>query len=66
MQGQEKLTLTVADVARHLNISKALAYNIVESEGFPSLKVGKRRIVIPADQFMTWLKSQAGKSNKGR
>jgi len=47
----EKLTMTVAEVAEQLNISKPLAYNLCASRGFPSIKLGERRIVVPVAEF---------------
>ncbi len=41
------MTYTVAEAARVLRISRALAYELVRREELPSIRLG-RRIVIPA------------------
>jgi predicted DNA-binding transcriptional regulator AlpA len=46
--------LTVGDVAVILRISRAGAYNIVNSADFPKKKVGKRTVV-QKDDFKQWL-----------
>jgi len=48
------LTLSVPDVAAVLGISRAGAYELVHSEGFPALTVGSR-ILIPRDKFLSWI-----------
>nr|WP_325214412.1 helix-turn-helix domain-containing protein [uncultured Oscillibacter sp.] len=54
------LMLTVPDVALVLGISRAGAYELAHSEGFPVLKVGSR-IVIPKDKFPLRIEKQCGK-----
>ena len=54
------LMLTVPDVALVLGISRAGAYELAHSEGFPVLKVGSR-IVIPKDKFLLWIERQCGR-----
>lgn len=49
--------LTVPDVASVLGVSRAGAYELAHSEGFPVLKVGSR-IVIPKDKFLLWIEKQ--------
>ena len=56
------LTLTVMEVAEALRISRAGAYDLVRTEGFPALKIGSR-IVIPKDQFIEWMRENTGKQN---
>jgi len=51
----EKLTLSVQEVAKQLNVSKPTAYKIVNSKGFPVCKLGKR-ILVPVEAFQEWLK----------
>ena len=53
------MTLTVMEVAAALRISRAGAYELVWSEGFPALKIGSR-IVIPKDAFIAWMSEHTG------
>jgi len=48
------LVLNVVQVAAVLGISRAGAYELVHSEGFPTLKIGNR-IVIPKDKLRKWI-----------
>ena len=59
------LTLNALDVAEVLGISRAAAYELVRSRGFPHMNVGKR-ILIPKDAFLEWIREQtevAGERN---
>lgn len=49
------LMLSVPDLTAALGISRAGAYDLVKSEGFPSLHIGNR-ILIPKDEFVAWVK----------
>ncbi len=53
------LMLTVPDIAAMLGVSRAGAYELAHSEGFPMLKV-ESRIVIPRDKFLLWIEKQCG------
>ena len=53
------LTLSVPDVASVLGISRAGAYELVRSDGFPSLRIGSR-IVVPKEKFIDWINANAG------
>lgn len=48
------LMLNVIQVAAVLGISRAGAYELVHSEGFPALKIGNR-IVVPKDKLREWI-----------
>jgi len=48
------LMLSVPEVAAVLGISRAGTYELVKSEGFPSLKIGSR-IVVPKEKFIDWI-----------
>ena len=48
------LMLSVPDVAYVLGISRAGAYELVRSDGFPSLRIGSR-IVVPKEKFIGWI-----------
>ena len=49
------LMLSVMEVAAVLGVSRSSAYELVKSEGFPSLTIGSR-IVVPKDRFIRWIK----------
>lgn len=51
------LTLTVPEVGEVLGISRAAAYELVRSNGFPSMRIGTR-ILVPKDKFITWINEQ--------
>ena len=52
------LMLSVPEVAAVLGISRAGAYELARSEGFPALKIGSR-IVVPKEKFIAWIDTQA-------
>ena len=54
------LMLSVPEVAAVLGISQAGAYELVRTDGFPSLKVGSR-IVVPKEKFIEWIDENAAK-----
>lgn len=49
-------TLSATDISRYLGISKANSYQLLNSKGFPTLKIGKRKLV-PKDKFLVWINS---------
>ena len=51
------LMLSVQDVASALGISRAGAYELVKSEGFPSMNIGNR-IIVPKEEFILWIKQK--------
>lgn len=53
-------SLNVNDVATFLKISRTYAYQLVNKEGFPTLKIGTR-LIIPKDSFINWIKENTGK-----
>ena len=48
------LMLSAPEVAEVLGISRAGAYDLVHSDGFPHLKLGNR-ILVPKDKFIKWI-----------
>ncbi|MBE6628979.1 MAG: helix-turn-helix domain-containing protein [Ruminococcaceae bacterium] len=56
----EKLTLSVDELAQELGISKPLAYELARREGFPAIRISERRIIIPVDALRSWLNANAG------
>lgn len=48
------LTMTAKDIAGYLNISLTSGYNLMNSKGFPVLKLGKQ-LRVTRDNFLNWL-----------
>lgn len=51
--------LTVPEMASVLGISRAGAYELAHSKGFPTLTIGGR-IVIPKDKLLNWIDENTG------
>ena len=51
------VALNAKQVAAVLGISRAGAYNLMRSEGFPTLFIGKR-MVVPRDRLLDWMNRQ--------
>lgn len=51
------LMLSVPEVAKVLGISRAGAYDLVRTDGFPKIRIGNR-IVVPRDKFIAWIDQQ--------
>ena len=51
------LTLTVPEVGEVLGISRAKAYDLARSEGFPSMRIGTR-ILVPRYKLIRWIDEQ--------
>lgn len=51
------LTLTAPEVSEVLGISRAAAYELVRSKGFPRMRIGTR-ILVPKDKFLQWIEDQ--------
>ena len=54
---QLPLSLCANDIAAVLGISRANAYTLMRSKGFPTIFIGKRMIV-PRDKFIEWMDLQ--------
>ena len=48
------LAMNAKDVAGYLNISLTCAYNVMNSKGFPTIKIGKR-LIVTKENFFNWL-----------
>ena len=46
--------LRAEDIAAILRTSKSRAYDLMNSKGFPTLKLGSR-LVVPKDKFISWI-----------
>jgi excisionase family DNA binding protein len=56
----DRLTITVAEVARRLGVSKATVYELVWTRGIPAVRIG-RRVLIPRKRFARWLEDRKQK-----
>ena len=54
------LMLSVPEMGAALVISRAGAFELARSEGFPALRIGTR-IVIPKDKLQEWVDKQTEK-----
>lgn len=54
-QTNQKPTMSADDVAWELGISRSCAYAVMRSRGFPSMRVGVRRIVCYRKDFEKWV-----------
>ena len=51
--------LTATELAGALGISRAGAYDLIHSRGFPTLRIGKR-LMAPKDKMRLWVDHNAG------
>jgi len=54
---QLPLALSAEEVSQVLGISRANAYALMHSKGFPTLKIGKR-MTVPKDKLIEWMEKQ--------
>ena len=54
---QLPLALSAEEVSQVLGISRANAYALMHSKGFPTLKIGKR-MTVPKDKLIAWTEKQ--------
>ena len=54
---QLPITLSANQVAQVLGISRANAYTLMHSKGFPTIQIGKR-MVVPKNKLMEWMERQ--------
>ena len=58
---QLPLTLKAEELAAVLGISRAGAYTLMRSKGFPTIFIGKRMVVY-RDKFIQWMDEQVSVS----
>lgn len=54
---QLPITLSANQVAQVLGISRANAYTLMHSKGFPTIQIGKR-MVVPKNKLIEWMERQ--------
>lgn len=52
--------LTAQEVAKILKVSRATAYEIMDREDFPTIRIGRSKRVM-VHEFKTWLVNQTNK-----
>ena len=57
---REKLTYSVPETARVLGISDFKAYQLVKTQGFPTIRIGKR-LLVSVKGLESWVEEQAKK-----
>ena len=57
------LMLSVPEVANLLGISRAGAYELVKTDGFPSLTIGSR-IIVPRNKLIAWIDEKSSGGGK--
>ena len=55
------LMLSVPDLTEALGISRAGAYELVKSEGFPALHIGNR-ILVPKEERIAWIRENTNRA----
>ena len=54
---QLPVILNAVQLAQVLGISRAGAYQLMHSQGFPTLRIGKR-MVVPKERLLVWLEKE--------
>jgi len=58
---QLPIMLNANTLAKTLGISRAGAYELMNSKGFPTLRIGKR-MMVGKEQFIKWVNSKSGEA----
>jgi excisionase family DNA binding protein len=59
---QLPIVLTADQLAQALGISRAGAYQLMHSKGFPTIRIGKR-MVVPKEQLLIWMEEKLKEGN---
>ena len=59
MEQIARYCVDVPEMGKLLGISRASAYELANTDGFPIVRVGKR-MLIPTDALKRWVDEQAG------
>ena len=58
---QLPIMLNANAIAQTLGISRAGAYELMHSEGFPTLRIGKR-MMVSKERFIQWIERNSGEA----
>lgn len=61
----EKLTITVAEAAEMIGVSKPTMYRMTEQQNFPVFRAGRKK-VIPIAEFKQWVSNQVQPAQQQR
>ena len=56
---ENKMTVSVEEMAVMLGISRSVAYQLIKEDGFPVIRVSERRLIIPIKSLEKWLENRA-------
>lgn len=59
MEEQNDILYTKNDIQRIFKCSENTAYKLINTKGFPTLKIGKKYL-IPKNQLMIWINENVG------
>lgn len=59
MTKENKITVSVEEMAEMLGISRSVAYQIIKEKDFPVVRVSERRLIIPVKSLEKWLETRA-------
>ena len=59
-----KLAFSVSELSEVLGVNKNYIRELIREEGFPVVKMGKRKIVVPVDALRIWLLEQCGMGDR--
>ena len=59
MTPKDRLCISVDEMGKRLGICRVNAYELANTEGFPSIRLG-RRLLVPVMALERWLEAQAG------
>ena len=59
------LFLNAEQVARVLGVSSSSAYELMHESGFPTLRVGSNRMVVPREKFIAWVEENTKGGDAG-
>lgn len=61
---REKLTLSVAEVAKELSCSKVLVYQLIRERRIFAVRLSKRRLVVPMKALVALLEAKSDSSTR--
>ena len=56
---ENKMTVSVDEMANMLGISRSVAYQLIKERDFPVVRVSERRLIIPIKSLEKWLEERA-------